>query len=289
MKEREKVGLHSIKVALFWNTALALTKVLLGFFARSIALISDGVDTSVDVVKNLVVFRGIKIAAIPPDREHPYGHGRAETISSSIIGISVVFAGILVALEAINRFGKTNAIDTLMFIGAGISIVGKTFLSYYMHIVGKRISNQALIANAKDYLGDVFSSLAVLVGAFLIYITGKVYFDSIASLVVALIIVYMGVGILKPELKEIMEEQDNPEISKKVREVVSGFQFVRNPHKIRTRKLGSYYIVDMHLEFPPDMSVKEAHKVATSIENKIKKEINNVEEVIIYIEPRGNR
>ena len=289
MEKREKVAFHAIKVALFWNIILALTKVLLGIFAQSIALIGDGIDTSVDVVKNLIALRGIKIAAIPPDKEHPYGHGRAETISSSIIGVSVIFAGILVAMEAINRFGETNAIDTLMFIGAGISIIGKIFLSSYMYIVGKRILSNLLIANAKDYFGDIISSLAVLVGAFLIHITGKVYFDSIASLAVASIIIYIGAGILKPELNEIMEKQDNPEIIKKVKETVSGFQFVYNPHKIRVRKLGTYYIVDMHLEFPKDMSVKEAHKIATSIEDKIKKEINSVEEVIVHIEPRSSR
>ncbi|MFU2158343.1 MAG: cation diffusion facilitator family transporter [Caldisericum sp.] len=284
MDERTHSGLTAVKIAMAVNTFLAILKVLLGVIANSIALIGDGLDTTVDVVKNIIVYKGTQIASRPPDFDHPYGHGRAETISSSIIGISVVLAGAFVMYEAIARFGKTEALDILMMIGATISIVGKIFLSAYMNIVGKRISNQALIANAKDYFGDILSSISVLLGGILIRFTGKSYFDSIASFFVAIIIIYMGYDILKPVISEIMEETDES-IADEVQKIISSFDSVCNPHQIRVRKFGSYYVIDLHLEFPKDMSVGDAHSIATEIEETIKKNIKNISEVIIHIEP----
>lgn len=288
MEERTKTSVKAIKVALAGNVVLALLKVSLGIIAKSIALISDGLDTSVDIVKTFIVYKGTKIASVPADIDHPYGHGRAETVSSSIIGVSVVFAGALVMMQSITNFGKTNAVDTLMFIGASISIIGKIVLSWYMAVVGKRVLNEAILANAKDYLGDVFSSFAVVIGALLIRMTGKVYFDSVASIAVAIIIIYMGFGILRPAVKEVMEEQDSPELIEKVEEIVSSCTKAENPHHIRIRRLGSYYIVDMHIEFPKNMSVKEAHEVVSNLENNIKQEVKEISEVIIHIEPLGN-
>lgn len=284
MDERAKKGLKAVRIAMLINTILAILKVLLGIIANSIALVGDGLDTTVDVVKNIIVYKGTQIAARPPDDEHPYGHGRAETISSSIIGVSVVLAGAFVMYEGIARFGKTEALDNLMIIGASISIIGKIFLSSYMGIVGKRISNDALIANAKDYFGDILSSLSVLTGGLLIRFTGKSFFDSIASIVVALVIIYMGYDILKPAVSEIMEKTDE-DIAKEVEKVILDFDLICNPHNIRVRKLGSYYVIDLHLEFPKDMSVLKAHTVASEIEEKIKENLKSVSEVIIHIEP----
>lgn len=288
MDDRTNNSIKAVKVSIAGNVFLALFKLTLGIFAHSIALISDGLDTAVDIVKVFVVFRGINIAAKPADNLHPYGHGRAETIASSIIGVSVIFAGLLIIIQSIQSFGKTNALDTLMFIGAGASIAGKVFLSKYMMTVGKKLSNQAITANAKDYLGDVFSSTAVVIGALLIRLTGRKYFDSIASIVVALIIIYMGYKIIEGGAKEMMEEQDNPEIMEKVENIVNECTNAKNPHLIRMRRLGSYYIVDMHIEFPENMSVKESHDIVNSLEHRIREQLPEVQEVVVHIEPIGN-
>lgn len=288
MDDRTNNSIKAVKVSIAGNVFLALLKLTLGIFAHSIALISDGLDTAVDIFKVFVVFRGINIAAKPADNLHPYGHGRAETIASSIIGVSVIFAGLLIIIQSIQSFGKTNAMDTLMFIGAGASIAGKVFLSKYMMTVGKKLSNQAITANAKDYLGDVFSSTAVVIGALLIRLTGRKYFDSIASIVVALIIIYMGYKIIEGGAKEMMEEQDNPEIMEKVENIVNECTNAKNPHLIRMRRLGSYYIVDMHIEFPENMSVKESHNIVNSLEHRIREQLPEVQEVVIHIEPIGN-
>ncbi|MEF3245075.1 MAG: cation diffusion facilitator family transporter [Caldisericaceae bacterium] len=284
MAERETRALKAIRIAMLVNTLIALIKVVLGVFGNSISLISDGIDTTIDIVKNIIVYKGTEIASRPPDSGHPYGHGRAETISSSIIGISVILAGFFIIFEGISKFNKTEAIESLMIIGASISIIGKIFLSSYMSVVGKNTSNEALIANAKDYFGDILASSSVLIGGLLIRITNKAFFDSIASFFVSGAIIYMGFDILKPAVIEIMETSDE-NIAQKVEDKIKGFDMICNPHQIRVRKLGSYYIVDLHIELPKDMSVFESHRIATEIENKVKNSIDSIYEVVIHIEP----
>jgi cation diffusion facilitator family transporter len=176
-----------------------------------------------------------------------------------------------------------------MLIGAGASILGKIMLSAYMARMGKKFSNQALLANAKDYLGDVLSSSAVVIGGILIMITGRKFFDGIASISVASIIVYMGFKVLQPGFQEIMEEQDNPEIAGKIGQIINKFPEAINPHLIRMSKLGSYYIVDMHLEFSESMSIKESHGIVSMIEKEVKSKIPEIQDITIHVEPFENK
>ncbi len=288
-KQRFEKSKRVISVGIFVNSLLALIKLILGMWAHSIALTGDGIDSAVDVLKNIIGFQGMRIASRPPDKDHPYGHGRAETIVSNIIGLSVLIAGIAVLWSAVSSFGfgKVTITEQMMVVGATISIAGKIFLSRYMTKEGKKLSDPILMANAKDYLGDVVSSLAVLFGGLMIFLTGKAYFDNIASIIVSLIIMYMGFDVLRASVGEFMEKQENPEIESKIREVVKEIPGAFNPHLIRVRRLGSYYVVDMHLEFPKEMSVDESHAIMTDIEEKIKSQMPDVYDVTIHSEPNG--
>ncbi len=258
-----------------------------GLFALSVALIADGVDTISDVVKSIFVYRAIKMASLPPSPEYPYGYGRAETIVTNMVGMSVVFTAILIFMESMKDFGKSNAIGYLMIIGASVSIIGKIGLSFYMFRVGKNYSNQAVLANAKDYLSDVFSSAAVLIGGILIRFTNNTNFDPFASMFVSILIGYMGVEIVKSSIPEIMEKKEAPEIIKGIDDIVNETPYTFHPHLVRIRKLGPYYLVDMHVELPGRMSLKKSHEVVTYIEKKIKTRFPQVKDVIIHSEPIG--
>ncbi len=286
MEERTKQSLKAVKVGIYGNAILAVFKVLLGIISGSIALISDGIDTIMDVAKSILSYQGIRIAGRPPDVDHPYGHGRAETIVANIIGISVIFAGFIIVQESFIDLGHHDVIATVMIVGASLSIVGKFLLSYYMFRMGKKFSNQAVIADAKDYMSDVFASVAVLVGGVLVMLTGMTIFDPIASIVVAVLIVWMGVDVIKAGLPELMEKQD-PAMTALIEEIVKKQEYVFNPHLIRVRKLGSYYIVDMHVEIPGKMRLQHVHSIMTSIEDEIKKKLPQVKEVTIHAEPIG--
>jgi cation diffusion facilitator family transporter len=286
VEERTQKSLKAVKIGIYGNAVLAVFKILLGIVSGSIALISDGVDTTMDVAKSILVYQGIRVAGRPPDTEHPYGHGRAETIVANIVGISVIFAGFLIVQESFVDFGHHNVIALIMIVGASVSIVGKFFLSYYMFRMGKRFSNQAIIADAKDYMSDVFASVAVLVGGVLVLLTGMTIFDPIASIAVAVLIVWMGIDVIKAGIPELMEKQD-PKMTAVIEKIVKQQEYVFNPHLIRVRKLGSYYIVDMHVEIPGKMRLQHVHSIMTSIEDEIKKDLPDVKEVTIHAEPIG--
>jgi cation diffusion facilitator family transporter len=286
VEERTQKSLKAVKIGIYGNTVLAVFKILLGIVSGSIALISDGVDTTMDVAKSILVYQGIRVAGRPPDTQHPYGHGRAETIVANIVGISVIFAGFLIVQESFVDFGHHNVIALIMIVGASVSIVGKFFLSYYMFRMGKRFSNQAVIADAKDYMSDVFASVAVLVGGVLVLLTGMTIFDPIASIAVAVLIVWMGIDVIKAGIPELMEKQD-PKMTAVIEKIVKQQEYVFNPHLIRVRKLGSYYIVDMHVEIPGKMRLQHVHSIMTSIEDEIKKDLPDVKEVTIHAEPIG--
>ncbi len=286
MEERTAKSLRAVKIGIYGNGVLAIFKILLGVISGSIALISDGVDTIMDVAKSILVYQGIKVASHPPDVEHPYGHGRAETIVANIVGVSVIFAGFLIAQESFMDFGHHEVIAMIMIVGASVSIVGKFLLSFYMFKTGKKFSNQAIIADAKDYMSDVFASVAVLIGGLLVLLTGMTIFDPIASIAVAVLIVLMGVDVIKAGIPELMEKQD-PEMTAVIEKIVKQQEYVFNPHLIRVRKLGSYYIVDMHVEIPGKMHLQHVHSIMTSIEDEIKKNLPDVKEVTIHAEPIG--
>lgn len=286
MEERTQKSLRAVKIGIYGNALLAVFKLVLGIVGNSIALISDGIDTAMDVAKSILVYQGIKMAARPPDVEHPYGHGRAETIVANIVGISVVFAGFLIVEESSMNFGQHNVVAMIMIVGSSVSIIGKFLLSFYMFRTGKKFSNQAVIADAKDYMSDVFASVAVLVGGLLILLTGIDVFDPIVSIVVAIIIVLMGINVIKSGIPELMEKRDSKMVTV-IEEIAKDQEYVFNPHLVRVRKLGSYYIVDMHVEIPGKMRLQHVHEIMTSIENKIKKELPDVKEVTIHAEPIG--
>ncbi len=281
-------SLKAIKIGIYGNIVLALLKIALGILGLSISLIADGIDTIADVVKSIFVYRAVKISSRPPSREYPYGYGRAETIITNIVGMSVIFAGILIFIESAGDFHKSQAIGMLMIVGAVISILGKIALSAYMFKIAKKFNNQALLANAKDYLSDVFASVAVLVGGLLVALTRISYFDPLASIVVSGIIGYMGFEIVKSGIPEIMEKNENSKMIEEIYKIVKDTPYTFHPHKIRIRKLGPYYLVDMHVELPGQISLKKAHEITTYIEKKVKEELKDVREIIIHEEPIGN-
>ncbi len=286
-EQRTTRSLRAIKIGIYGNVALALLKVVLGIVGFSVSLIADGIDTTADVVKSVFVYRAVKIASQPPSEEYPYGYGRAETVVTNIVGMSVIFAGILILMESVKDFGQTHPLGILMIIGALASILGKIALSTYMFVIAKKVNSQALLANAKDYLSDVFASAAVLAGGILVTFTHMSYFDPLASIVVSGIIGYVGVEIVKSGIPEIMEKNENSEMLEEIYSIIKKAPYTFHPHKVRIRKLGPYYLVDMHVELPGNMSVRKAHETVSHIEKIIKERFPNVKEVTIHEEPIG--
>ncbi len=192
-------------------------------------------------VESIFVYEMIKIAGKPPDVDHPFGHCRAETIASNVIGISLIFGGIMISWEVFAEFGRGKTVGLLMIVGALVAVGSKWLLSYCTSTVGKKYKNQVLVANGKHYFSDVLTSVAVLIGGILIYTTKINFFDSIASFFVTAFIVYMGIDVLKPGIEEIMEKQENPEMIDGIKKIAMDLS-VSNPliSNSKSEKIGIF-------------------------------------------------
>jgi cation diffusion facilitator family transporter len=245
------------------NIFLAAGKFVAGIMGGSMAMIADAVHSLSDLATDLIVYVSVSIAAQEADEDHPYGHGRAETIGAAATGAALILVSIFIIIEVIERLmGGGFTIPTWpALIGALISIVAKEALYHYTAKVGKKYDNKAIIANAWHHRTDAISSVAALLGiggAML----GFPILDPIAAIFVVFMIAKVGGEILWSSLQELMDVSLSPEDQKEITKIISDTSGVISFHELKTRKLGGDMFVDVHIEVQPNISVSEAHNIA---------------------------
>lgn len=291
MDERIRVIRRASWVGIAGNGFLSALKIVSGFLFYSYALIGDGLDSLTDVITSLVTLVTARIASRPPDLEHPYGHGRAETIATKLLSFIIFFAGAQLAFSSIQRLFKPAEVqlpETPAFIVIGISIVGKILLAGYKYRAGKRVGSSMLIADAKNMRNDVLISGSVLVGLLFTVILGKPILDSITALIVSGWILKTALGIFLETSTELMDGVDDQSIYQRVFDAVRTVSGVENPHKTRIRKLNNVYIVDMDIEVDGSKSVEQGHRIAMAVEQRIRKTVADIYDVNVHVEPIGN-
>ncbi|WP_281000940.1 cation diffusion facilitator family transporter [Marinitoga aeolica] len=290
--EREKLSTKSSIISIIVNTLLALFKILIGFFTNSMAILADGLDTATDILTSFMTLIAGKISNKPPDVEHPYGHERAETIATKVVSLIIIYAGFEVLISSIKRLiNKDIIIDNVVYVIAiaSISVISKFLLYKYRLSIGKKINSNAIIADALNMRNDILTSSSVLIGMFVLYFTGIWWLDSIIAILVSFMILKTGFEQFMESSNEFMES--SPELKEIYNIVINeakSCNCVKNPHKIRARKFGYKIFVDMHIELPPDMTVKEANDITAKLEEKIKEKNNSIRDIVIHIEPYGN-
>ncbi|WP_028973233.1 cation diffusion facilitator family transporter [Spirochaeta cellobiosiphila] len=289
-----KERLHLINRAswagIMGNALLSGTKLVLGFLSGSLAVIGDGVDSATDILTSIITLVSARIAAKPPDAQHPYGHGRAETIATKVLSFVIVFAGFQLAVTTIKQLiiKQSMAIPTsLALIATGISVIGKILLALYKGRIGRLTQSNMLIADAKNMRNDILISFSVLIGLFFTFILGLPILDKILALFLSVIIVKVGFEIFIETSEELMDGISDPEIYKIVFDAVKKIQGVNNPHKTRIRKVNNLYVVEMDIEVDPQLSVAEGHQLASEVEKSIRHSVENIYDVLIHVEPEG--
>ena len=278
-------------IALCGNIILALSKIIIGIISGSLAVLSDGIDSATDVLIAAMTLVAARISAKPGDSEHPYGHGRIETVATAVISFIVFFAGAQVLFNAIGRIlsGTSESLPSIMAIWVTIaSIIGKLALAWSQFHFGKKSGSPMLIANGKNMRGDVVTSAAVLVGLGLTYLTGIPIMDKILAALVALWILKNAVGIFLEANTELMDGTSDREPYKEIFSAIERVPEAGNPHRVRLRRIGSMLVVDLDIEVESTMSVREAHKIAVKVEESIKESLPDIYDVIVHIEPFGN-
>lgn len=291
MKDRATLLRRASIIALAGNTVLAGGKIAVGLVSGSLAVLSDGVDSATDIVIAIMSLFASKISMMPGDREHPYGHARAETMATTILSFIVFYAGVqlfitagrsLVSGDAAVLPGKAAIIVTL------VSIAGKLALAWSQYHYAAMTGSAMLKANGTNMRGDVVTSVAVLLGLGLTFIFGIPLIDRILALLVSLWIVKNAIGIFLEANAELMEGTPEHGVYDLVFEAVASVPQAGNPHRTRIRRLGSNLIADLDIEVDPAMTVADAHDVALRVEFSIKSRIPDIYDVIVHIEPEGN-
>jgi len=290
-ERRTKIIKRASWVGIIFNSILAMLKITFGFLAHSYALIGDGIDSFTDVVTSGVTLVTASIAAQPPDKEHPYGHGRAETIATKLLSFIIFFAGAQLAVSAVKRIITPEELRLPEFPAFAViivSIVVKIFLSVYKKRAGKAAGSAMISADAQNMRNDVLISVSVLVGLLFTVLLEIPVIDSIAALLVSFWILKTALGIFLETSRELMDGVDNPELYRKVFEIVNSVPGTGNPHKTRIRKLNNVYIIDMDIEVDGSLTVKQGHAIAMAVEKAIKSAVPDVYDTQVHIEPVGN-
>lgn len=289
--KREKSIIAVTYITLVGNAILAILKLTAGFLSNSFAVIGDGIDSSTDVIISIIALISAYIALKPPDRIHTFGHKRAETIGTKILSFIILFAGLQLLTTSVGKIfsgGGENVPGFFTVIIIIISIISKLLLSMLNFNIGKRVKSDLIIANAKNMRNDIVTSTGVLLGLIFTIFFKLPILDPIIAVLVSIWVLRTGFDIFIETSNELMDGVTDKDIYNKLFEVVKEFSEVRNPHKVRARKLGDFYTIELDIEVEPSMTVKESHDLATRLEESLKSQIENIYDVIIHTEPYGN-
>lgn len=285
-KEDRKVeGTKIVLNSIFWNIILAATKISFGITGKSRALVADGFNSLSDVVTSSGILLGIHFSNIPEDEDHPFGHERIESVIGVIMGIFMILTAFELTKNGIEALilKKTHeipAMSTVFF--AGFSSVVKYFMYKQKIRVGLKTENAALIADAKDSRNDIFSSLGVIV-AIILSIYVNPIFDTIISILVALVIFKEGLSVIFETTNMILDKQDKEFISE-IENYIYENTDLTNVHDIVMRKSGNKIFLLFHIRVSKDMTVYEAHKIADDLELSIIEDFPVVKSVDVHID-----
>lgn len=266
------------------NSVLFLLKIITGILIGSMALIGDGIDTLFDVVIAVIMLVGFVVAFSPPDKEHPFGHGRFEDISTIILSIILILSGTLLAYESITRLFTHFVISVELWVILIVifNVILKSFLVRFSYAINKELKSETVEANAFNYLGDVLNSIIVLVSLVVYYFTGFEHIDSIAGTFIGIMIAIVGVRFLRSSSSEIMGEAYNDE---DIRPLVLSTDGVVGVHDVYKHSYGRRCVICMHLEVKEGLSIDQAHAITEEVERKISELYSDVDSTVIHVEP----
>jgi cation diffusion facilitator family transporter len=280
-------GLRISVMGLLVNAGLGVVKLLAGLLGHSTALVADAIESLTDVVSSLVVWSGLRIARMPPDQDHPYGHGRAESLAALIVTVMLFGAAVGIAIEAISGIRNphgTPAAFTLWVLGVVICV--KEMMFRLAQRTARTSGSSLVLADAWHHRSDALTSLVAAGGISIALLGGEGYAvaDDWAAVFAAGVIVFNAWRILKPPIRELMDKEPS-EIVGQVRSVAERVPGVAGVEKVFARKSGLHYWVDMHVEVDAEMSVRQAHGVSHDVTDAIRSAAPNVQNVLVHIEP----
>jgi cation diffusion facilitator family transporter len=294
LDSRAREGRKLILTGVAANIVLALAKILGGIFGRSHALIADGVESSLDVLSSGMMWLAVKYAGRPPDRDHPYGHGKMESLAAIAGSLILIFAGLILGyrsvLEIITLSANATASDvpstfTLFILGA--TIVTKEFLFRWFSRRGGEIGSRAVQADALHHRSDALTSLAAMLGISAALLGGPAWAqaDDWAALFSCGLIVFNGFGMLRGSMGDILDEQESSDITERIRALTLDVPGVTSVEKCRVRKSGLSRLADLHVRVAGERTVREGHEIAHLVKDTLLAAPLQLADVTVHIEP----
>lgn len=275
------------------NIFLSALKLYVGTAGRSGALVADAVNSLSDVVVDVIFLIGLRVANKPADASHPYGHGKAEAILAALCGFSLLFAGGGILLTGVRDIWSVlhgvpaASPESFTLIAAAFTVLLKEGLYRYTIAWGRRLNSSAVIAKAWDHRSDVFASLGVSVGIGGSLFLGKRWsvLDPVAAVVVSVFIMKSALPILKESMEELMEAALPKELVDRLTAVIESVNGVRSFHKLKTRRIGAHFAVDVHILMEGTVSLTEAHHISRNVERSIRETFGKETYITIHMEP----
>jgi cation diffusion facilitator family transporter len=281
-------GTKSTVLGISVNLGLGLAKCCTGLFGNSFALVADGVESIADVLSGLVVYFGLKIAAKPPDANHPYGHGKAEPIAALVVSLALMAAACGIVYEGSREIAvphPTPAAYTLVVL-AGVLII-KELLFRHVQAVGESIGSLAVRSDAWHHRSDALTSAFAFVGISIAILGGPGWeaADGWAALCAALVILYSASKQLRAAVLELGDIAPDKTLEAQVRQIAGQVSGVLGLDKCFVRKMGFIYYIDLHILVQGEMSVREGHRLSHKVEDEVLRALPQVAGVLVHIEP----
>jgi cation diffusion facilitator family transporter len=279
-------------VSIASNTLLIGLKLAAAAITGSVAILSEALHSSVDLIASVIAFVSVRRADEPADVDHPYGHEKLESLAASIEGMLILVGAGLIVYEAVHRLTTGAGVESL---GIGIAVIGfsavaNAGVSTFLRRQANRHGSPALAGDAAHLGTDALTSLGVLAGLVLVQITGAEAIDSAVAIAVAVVIVFAGVGVMRRSASALVDEAPPPEEMDRIEAAIARARppEVVGYHKLRARTAGRRRYIDMHVQFKTGTTLERAHSLAHALRDAIEAELGDAE-VLIHVEPESSR
>ena len=293
MKSRDRRIYRITLTGSIVNILLLVFKFIAGILGNSTAMIADAIHSLSDFLTDIIVIVFVRLSSKPADHDHDYGHGKYETLATSVIGMALAVVAVMLGWDGIEKIiyvmqgNQLESPGIIALWAAILSIVLKEWIFRATRKVAKEENSKALEANAWHHRSDAMSSIGTAIGIGGAVMLGDSWaiLDPIAAIVVCILIIVTAFKIIRQASGELLEESLPKEIEDKIEQIAYQDPLVSDIHKLHTRRIGNIIAIEMHLRMPSDITLAESHIHATSIEKSLKQEFGNGTHIMLHIEP----
>lgn len=286
--EAANKGVRTTIIGIIISILLAAIKAVAGILGNSYALIADAIESASDVFTSIVVLAGLRIAQLPPDQKHPYGHGKAEPFAGIVVAIALFVAAIIIITQSIHEIiTPHHAPAPFTLIVLVLVVLTKEFLFRYIIKIGTEVNSVAVKNDAWHHRSDAFTSGAAFIGISIALIGGEGYeqADDFAALFASVVIIFNAYRLLRPALDEIMDAAPSKEINQEIIYATNSVSGVIATDKCYVRKMGLDYYIDIHIIVDGNLTVHDGHEIAHNVKDYLMKTFPQISNVLVHVEP----